>query len=143
MSWTAWGTGGADGSGYFGVKSRQSDCADGGLIEFPAMIHAANPAPLPSSVGCGPKPVVASVSHGTAATTGERSAVVYIPGRLMWSDPDLHASVDPHQGAVGEAGGWAGEEQSRAYDLLRGTRSAQRVRGLLPLLGRPRLRDVG
>ena len=59
------------------------------------------------------------------------------------SDPDLHASVNPHQGGVGEAGGWTGEEESRAYDLVRVTRPAQRVRGLLALLGRPRLRDVG
>jgi hypothetical protein len=54
MSWTAWGPDGAEGKGYFSVKSCQPDCADGGWLHYPAVIHAANPAPAASNSGCPP-----------------------------------------------------------------------------------------
>jgi hypothetical protein len=52
MTWTAWGPDGADGQGYFGVKSCQPNCALGGMAKFPAIIHATNPVALPKNTGC-------------------------------------------------------------------------------------------
>jgi serine/threonine-protein kinase len=60
MSWTTWGPDGADGKGVFAVKSCQPDCADGPTIEYPVMIHAANPFRIASNVGCGPSTAVYS-----------------------------------------------------------------------------------
>jgi serine/threonine-protein kinase len=60
MSWTTWGPDGAAGTGVLAVKSCQPDCADGPTIEYPVMIHAANPFRIPSNVGCGPSTAVYS-----------------------------------------------------------------------------------
>jgi serine/threonine-protein kinase len=60
MTWTAWGPDGADGKGVFAVKSCQPDCADGPTIEYPVMIHAANPFRIQPTVGCGPSTAVYS-----------------------------------------------------------------------------------
>jgi serine/threonine-protein kinase len=60
MTWTTWGPDGAEGKGVFAVKSCQPDCAHGPTIQYPVVIHAANPFPIPSNVGCGPSTAVYS-----------------------------------------------------------------------------------
>lgn len=52
MTWTSWGPSGADGQGYFSVRTCKPNCAQGGLARFPAEIHATNPAPLLRNSGC-------------------------------------------------------------------------------------------
>jgi hypothetical protein len=52
MTWSAWGPSGADGQGYFSIKTCKPDCAEGGLLQFPAEIHATNPAWLQGNSGC-------------------------------------------------------------------------------------------
>jgi serine/threonine-protein kinase len=54
MTWTAWGPSGADGHGYFSVKTCQPDCADGGMVHYPAEIHATSPAATQANSGCPP-----------------------------------------------------------------------------------------
>jgi hypothetical protein len=106
MPWTAWGPDGADGKGYFGVKSCHPELRRRWFDRVPGDdSRRQSRTSRAGSTRC---------ARGWApylplpATTDERSAVVYMPGRLMRSEPDLHASVNPHQGAVGEAGGWTG-----------------------------------
>lgn len=52
LTWTAWGPNGADGQGYFSVKSCVPDCAEGGMAHFPAEVHATNPIALEHNTGC-------------------------------------------------------------------------------------------
>jgi serine/threonine-protein kinase len=52
MTWTAWNSGGADGQGYFSIKTCHPSCAEGGMAHYPTQIHAANPAPLQANSGC-------------------------------------------------------------------------------------------
>jgi hypothetical protein len=53
LTWTAWGSDGADGSG---IEFTQTDCdpscAEGTHYRVPVRIHAFNPKPLPSESGC-------------------------------------------------------------------------------------------
>jgi serine/threonine-protein kinase len=60
LTWTNWGPDGADGKGYFAVKSCQPNCAQGGVVQFPTMIHAVNPVPLDTNAGCPPNTAIYS-----------------------------------------------------------------------------------
>ncbi len=52
MSWTSWDAAGADGRGYYTLRTCVPNCASGGEEKFPVYIHATTPAPPVTGSGC-------------------------------------------------------------------------------------------
>lgn len=52
LNWTAWGPGGAEGTGTYSYQVCEPDCVSGHRASFPAVIHADEPQAVSPYSGC-------------------------------------------------------------------------------------------